>query len=40
MVFTVTLNPTLDITYSIEEISFGEPMRHGVEAGLYMIKPN
>ena len=27
MIYTVTLNPTLDITYSIEEMSFGEPMR-------------
>jgi 1-phosphofructokinase family hexose kinase len=27
MIYTVTLNPTLDITYVLEEISFGEPVR-------------
>lgn len=26
MIYTVTLNPTLDITYVLEEISFGEPV--------------
>lgn len=26
MIYTVTLNPTLDITYVIEEITFGEPV--------------
>jgi 1-phosphofructokinase family hexose kinase len=27
MIYTVTLNPTLDITYVLEEITFGEPVR-------------
>ncbi len=27
MIYTLTLNPTLDITYVVEEISFGEPVR-------------
>jgi 1-phosphofructokinase family hexose kinase len=27
MIYTVTLNPTLDITYVIEEVIFGEPVR-------------
>jgi len=26
MIYTITLNPTLDITYVLEEISFGEPV--------------
>ncbi len=26
MIYTVTLNPTLDITYVIEEVTFGEPV--------------
>ncbi len=27
MIYTVTLNPTLDITYELEEIRFGEPVK-------------
>ncbi|MBK5093510.1 MAG: 1-phosphofructokinase family hexose kinase [Actinobacteria bacterium] len=27
MIYTVTLNPTLDITYVLEEVSFGEPVK-------------
>ncbi len=27
MIYTVTLNPTLDITYVLEDITFGEPVR-------------
>jgi len=27
MIYTVTLNPTLDITYVLEKISFGEPVK-------------
>ena len=27
MIYTVTLNPTLDITYVLENISFGEPVK-------------
>lgn len=27
MIYTVTLNPTLDITYVVEEVSFREPLR-------------
>ena len=27
MIYTVTLNPTLDITYVLDEITFEEPVR-------------
>lgn len=27
MIYTVTMNPTLDITFELEEISFGEPVK-------------
>jgi len=27
MIYTLTMNPTLDITYVVNEIDFGEPVR-------------